>query len=36
MLSIYPMGTEKLYINNDLYNLLHNVGAKTIAETLEL
>jgi Fic family protein len=36
MLSIYPMGTEKLYINNDLYHLLHNVGAKTIAETLEL
>lgn len=36
LLSIHKVGVEYLYVNNALYNLLHNVGAKRIEESLQL
>jgi Fic family protein len=35
LLSIYKIRNQNLYINDDLYELLHNVGAKRIEESLE-
>jgi Fic family protein len=34
ILSMHKIGKHNLYINDDLFNLLHNVGAKTIKESL--
>jgi hypothetical protein len=31
---MHKIGKHNLYINDDLFNLLHNVGAKTIKESL--
>jgi len=35
MISIHKIGKQNIYINNELFDLLYNVGAKSIKESIE-